>query len=459
VITRVDGGSAQPLVLCLPAPDLEAGHPLAWGAAELKAVLQESDACRAVATETEGQKRAWWAARLALDARLTGLCTAMDTHWLGAWRAALQGAPAAGSAQAAQAQLALQAGLARLPPGSRSDAGVAAAMAVLARGAAAGAACADELGRALGQLGVLPAHVAAAAAADMLSAAATAPAKQPRGGVSSRRAGGGRGGDQTSAGVAPSAPPGPVLLLLDSSLTALPWESMPGLEGQRISRVPSLGLLAVSLAARGGGGVGVDLSSAYFLLNPGGDLPATQARLQPLLSSQAGWDGVAGALPGGSKAQHAARLAASPLFLYFGHGAGTQFLPSSALRLRRCATTLALLMGCSSGALVPRGDFPPAGAALAYLAAGCASLVANLWDVTDKDIDRFAEALLHAWLQHAAADGGGQQGAGAGAATAVHTGLEDARRACKLRALTGAAPVCYGLPTLLLRGAGGRGMN
>ena len=452
VITRVDGGSAQPLVLCLPATALEAGHPLAWGAAELKAVLQESDACRVVATETEAQKRAWWAARLALDARLTGLCTAMDTHWLGAWRAALQGAPAVGSAQAAQTQLALRAGLARLPQASRGDAGVAAAMAVLARGAATGAASAQELARALGQLGVLPAHETAAVAADMLSAGATAPAKQPRGGATSRRAGAGRGGDSSSAGAAPSAPPSPVLLLLDSSLTALPWESMPGLAGQRISRVPSLGLLAVSLAARGGGGVGVDLRSAYFLLNPGGDLPATQARLQPLLSSQAGWDGVAGALPGGSKAQHAARLAASPLFLYFGHGAGTQFLPSSALRLRRCATTLALLMGCSSGALVPRGDFPPAGAALAYLAAGCASLVANLWDVTDKDIDRFAEALLHAWLQHAAADGGVQQGA---QGTAVHTGLEDARRACKLRALTGAAPVCYGLPTLLLRGAGG----
>ena len=74
--------------------------------------------------------------------------------------------------------------------------------------------------------------------------------------------------------------------------------------------------------------------------------------------------------------------------------------------------------------------------------------MANLWDVTDKDIDRFAEALLQAWLQHAASDAGGQQGPGAGGA-AVHTGLEDARRACKLRALTGAAPVCYGLPTLL----------
>ena len=448
VLTRVEAGSpGQPLVVCLPAPAMEAGHPLAWGAAELRAVLQESDACRAVSTETEAQKRAWWAARLALDARLTGLCAAMDAHWLGAWRAALQGAPGAGSAQAAQAALALQAGLARLPPVCRGDTAVAAAMTVLARGAATGAASAEELARALGQLGVLPAQEAADVATDMLAAAAQAPAKQTRGGAPSRRAGASRGGE-ASSGAAPSSPRGPVLLLLDSSLTALPWESMPGLAGQRISRAPSLGLLAVSLAARGGRGVGVDLRSAYFLLNPGGDLPATQARLQPLLASQTGWDGVAGSLPGGSKALHAAKLAASPLFLYFGHGAGTQFLPSSALRLRRCATTLALLMGCSSGALVPRGDFPPSGAALAYLAAGCASLVANLWDVTDKDIDRFAEALLQAWLQHAASDAGGQQGPGAGGA-AVHTGLEDARRACKLRALTGAAPVCYGLPTLL----------
>lgn len=98
-------------------------------------------------------------------------------------------------------------------------------------------------------------------------------------------------------------------------------------------------------------------------------------------------------------------------------------------------------MGCSSGALPACGDFPPAGIALAYLAAGCPSVVANLWDVTDRDIDRFADALLRSWLDGAALPG----------AADVTTGLEQARAACRLPALTGAAPVCYGLPAPLWR--------
>jgi len=29
---------------------------------------------------------------------------------------------------------------------------------------------------------------------------------------------------------------------------------------------------------------------------------------------------------------------------------------------------------------------------------GCPAVVSNLWDVTDRDIDRFCEALLGTWL-------------------------------------------------------------
>jgi separase len=156
-----------------------------------------------------------------------------------------------------------------------------------------------------------------------------------------------------------------------------------------------------------------------------------------------GWSGFCGALPSGGSEAHCAALCSSPLFLYFGHGAGTQFLPRSALRLRRCAAALALLMGCSSGALAQEGDLPPTGAATAYLAAGCGSLVANLWDVTDRDIDRFAEELLAQWL--AAAEAGGEA-----AERGAHAGMDSARAACRLRALTGAAPVVFGLPARLL---------
>ena len=80
--------------------------------------------------------------------------------------------------------------------------------------------------------------------------------------------------------------------------------------------------------------------------------------------------------------------------------------------MERCAA--GLLMGCSSGALAPRGSFPPAAPALAYLLAGAPAAVANLWDVTDKDIDRFSAALLRSWLGGGEAGGEGGGGGGAG---------------------------------------------
>jgi len=61
------------------------------------------------------------------------------------------------------------------------------------------------------------------------------------------------------------------------------------------------------------------------------------------------------------------------------------------------------------------------------------AVVANLWDVTDKDIDLFLENLLKLWLT---------QSKGRDLADCV----TEAREACKLNYLVGAAPVVYGLP-------------
>ena len=99
-------------------------------------------------------------------------------------------------------------------------------------------------------------------------------------------------------------------------------------------------------------------------------------------------------------------------------------------KLPRCAT--ALLMGCSSGKLSPQGDFEPTGMVAAFFAAGCPCVVANLWDVTDRDIDRVTEKLLEDCTV---------PGASLVAAVAA------SRDSCKFRGLTGSAPVVYGVPT------------
>ena len=127
------------------------------------------------------------------------------------------------------------------------------------------------------------------------------------------------------------------------------------------------------------------------------------------------------------------------LFVYCGHGDGRALLPGPELRgLPRCAVSL--LMGCSSGALRPHGGLAPSGTPLHYLHARCPALVANLWDVTDGEIDRLCDHLL----ETCTAEGGDLLDA-----------LAQARGACRLRFLTGAATVCYGVPvTTLPRGVG-----
>ncbi len=78
-----------------------------------------------------------------------------------------------------------------------------------------------------------------------------------------------------------------------------------------------------------------------------------------------------------------------PLASYFGHGGAEQYVRSHKIRhLQRCAATM--LWGCSSGALRDMGDFERIGTPNNYMLAGCPTLVANLWDVTDRDIDKFA---------------------------------------------------------------------
>ncbi|KAG5182227.1 hypothetical protein JKP88DRAFT_221290 [Tribonema minus] len=94
-------------------------------------------------------------------------------------------------------------------------------------------------------------------------------------------------------------------------------------------------------------------------------------------------------------------------------------------------------MGCSSGRLRGGGEFEPMGMVSAYLVAGSPAVVANLWDVTDRDIDRYCLAVLDAFV----VGGGG----GAAPPTLAHV-VAEGRQVCKMRHIIGYAPVCYGIP-------------
>ena len=76
--------------------------------------------------------------------------------------------------------------------------------------------------------------------------------------------------------------------------------------------------------------------------------------------------------------------------------------------------------------------------------------IATLWDVTDRDIDRFALAALADWLPAAAAAAGAENVAPSRrlpGRTCVARTVARARRACRLPHLMGGAVVVYGVPT------------
>lgn len=100
------------------------------------------------------------------------------------------------------------------------------------------------------------------------------------------------------------------------------------------------------------------------------------------------------------------------------------------------------------------------GAVLSYLMAASPAVVANLWDVTDGDIDRFSKTVLQRWLQPVDGDGsdsedetGGSRASGRAEfelpprEECIGSAVIEGRAACILPFLIGAAPVCYGVPT------------
>ncbi|KAF9155372.1 hypothetical protein DFQ26_009751 [Actinomortierella ambigua] len=57
---------------------------------------------------------------------------------------------------------------------------------------------------------------------------------------------------------------------------------------------------------------------------------------------------------------------------------------------------VSLLLGCSSRVLTSKDEFAPYGDVPNYILAGCATVMANLWDMIDMDIGRFSKAMFTA---------------------------------------------------------------
>ncbi|XP_039791546.1 separase-like isoform X3 [Panicum virgatum] len=284
----------------------------------------------------------------------------------------------------------------------------------------------------------------------------------------------------------------PVILVLDVNVQMLPWENLPVLRNQEVYRMPSMGCIFLALSRNKDDSAiappfpVIDPSNTFYLLNPSGDLRSTHEEFHELFRNYE-WEGMAGPWDGQKTKELVLALTNHDLFLYFGHGSGTQYVSGKEIeKLNNCAA--ALLMGCSSGTLHCKGSYAPRGAPLSYLFAGSPAIIANLWDVSDKDIDRFSKALLNSWLREnftddnscskcslltqefeslniASKDNGRARRRGTRGKKPqqindstkccscrqrrIASYLSEARRACRLPFLIGASPVCYGVPTII----------
>lgn len=279
------------------------------------------------------------------------------------------------------------------------------------------------------------------------------------------------------------------ILVLDKALHAFPWESLPCMQGLAVSRVPSLACLGRLMSESKGvsssaeerlSGISTALalapghrvkseSGGTYMLNPSSDLKNTQAYFQASFKSLKGWTGIVNKEP--SESQFEEALSQSEVLLYFGHGSGSQYIRGKTIRRLDKVKPATFLMGCSSAALNEVGDFESYGPVWNYMMAGCPAVVGTLWDVTDRDIDRFAGRTFEEWgLVKAgtfkavggsgSAHGGRKLGQGqepdsespAGwCKTSLPEAVMKARDVCRFRYLNAAAVVVYGIPVYIDR--------
>mmetsp|Transcript_22082 Transcript_22082/g.67952 ORF Transcript_22082/g.67952 Transcript_22082/m.67952 type:complete len:1552 (+) Transcript_22082:374-5029(+) len=243
----------------------------------------------------------------------------------------------------------------------------------------------------------------------------------------------------------------PVILVLDAVLQEFPIEALPCLALIPTSRIPHIGLAASlrdNLVASDPKGSGTEDRSCTFVVDPAHNLvPTRKTIVQKLEHHPWTWSGVSGVMPTPLLMSHA--LEFSDVVLFCGHGNGRCYLLSGSASVdvlvpctRTCSTMhgyhsrrsrivspgAILLMGCASG------NRRQSDALILALLFGynCRNVVATLWDVTDRDIDRLTLDVLFRWAQHS------------GFSTSDALAL--ARQTCKLPLLNGGATVCYGLP-------------
>lgn len=177
---------------------------------------------------------------------------------------------------------------------------------------------------------------------------------------------------------------------------------------------------------------------AFYVLNPEANLSSTQQTFEPIFQAFPTWHGVIRRLP--TLEEVNTGFTDHDLFIYLGHGNGSRFLLQP-FNQGMCARAVTLVLGCSSGKPRWEGRYEPYSSLFNHLIAGCPLVAGLLWDVTDRDVDRFTLRFLTRWLcDESDTDSVTLKRPSLGLC------VSSATTACKLKHLVGKSVIIYGLP-------------
>ena len=251
--------------------------------------------------------------------------------------------------------------------------------------------------------------------------------------------------EELKENITKSIPLGPLALTTGATLENFPFESLLCLRrlNQEVFRVPSvrfLNWMYVNLRRTNPRiEQGVSARDVYYLLNPSKDLTHTENQFKFRFEenrNSCNWNGLVGQAPTPGELQKI--LHSKDIYIYLGHGSGTRYLGDLNESVVNC---LSLVIGCSSAALSNANRMVESyGSSHYFLINGCPIYVGCLWTVADGDIDRFTERLLKQTKIY------DPEEENAPKCASITKAVPLSRDACKLKYLTGAAPVIWGLP-------------
>ncbi|CAH2266281.1 jg17830 [Pararge aegeria aegeria] len=197
----------------------------------------------------------------------------------------------------------------------------------------------------------------------------------------------------------------PVILIVDEMLDTFPWETLPILNHQPVSRIENIHFLYSLYKEHEDkivdGYFAAEPNIGRYVINPDKNLERMELRMSSFVKYWCeSWSGHIGEPP--PPEEFLDYLSTSDIFLYCGHGDGCHFAKGAANGAGvegASGRTTALLSGCGSVRLSRApGRTPPSGAHHHLHIASCPIVIGMLWEVTDLEVDKVVSTLLSLYV-------------------------------------------------------------